>query len=444
MSTIREVVTIFVGQAGTQISNACWELFCLEHGIEPNGIFKKGYESHTHTSGDLCRAFFSQSQKGSFTPRTVVVDLEPTVIDEIRTGAYKELFHLDSLITGNEDAADNFARGYYSLGQEAIDITLDRIRKICENCSNLNAFIVFRSVGGGTGSGFTTLLLEQLSEDYAKKLKLDFAVYPAPNISTVIVEPYNSILTTHGSMDCVDCCFIVDNEALYDICARKLEIDGPTYTSLNRLQAQVVSNITASMRFESAVNSNLGEIQTNLIPFPRLHFPLMAYAPIVPSYKAAFNSNASVQQITSECFDPANHMVRCDPRIGAYMSCCLLYRGNIKSKNEINNAIGFLKGTKSIRFVNWTPTGFKTGLNCLPTITVPGGDLAPSKRTVANLSNNTAIRHAWTRLASKFDLMYQKKAFFHHYLAEGLEEGVFADARANISALLEDYIEVET
>ncbi|XP_070153600.1 tubulin alpha-2 chain [Polyergus mexicanus] len=439
MSAIREVVTIFVGQAGTQISNACWELFCLEHGIEPNGNFKK----ECCSTGNLFRSFFSESQKGLFTPRTVVVDLEPTVIDEIKTGAYKELFHLDSLITGNEDAADNFARGYYSLGQEAIDITLDRIRKICENCSNLNAFIVSRSVGGGTGSGFTTLLLEQLSEDYAKKLKLDFAVYPAPNISTVIVEPYNSVLTTHGTMDYVDCCFIVDNEALYDICARKLDVDRPTYTNLNRLQAQIVSNITASMRFESAVNWNLEEIKTNLIPFPRLHFPLMAYAPIIPSYKAAY-SNTSVQQITFDCFDPANHMVRCDPRIGVYMSCCLLYRGNIKSRNQIKNVISFQKNKKFIRFVDWIQTGFKSGLNCLPTVTVPGGDLGPSKRTVASLSNNTAIRHAWTRLASKFDLMYQKKAFFHHYLAEGMEESSFADARTNISALLKDYIEVET
>jgi len=62
--------------------------------------------------------------------------------------------------------------------------------------------------------------LEELSKDYPKKLKLDFAVYPAPNISTVIVEPYNAVLATHGAMDYVDCCFIVDNEALYDICAR--------------------------------------------------------------------------------------------------------------------------------------------------------------------------------------------------------------------------------
>lgn len=84
-------------------------------------------------------------------------------------------------------------------------------------------------------------------------------------------------------------------------------MNGPTYTSLNRLQAQIVSNITASMRFESAVNLNLEEIQTNLIPFPRLHFPLMAYAPIVPPYKATY-ANTSVQQITSDCFDPTNHV----------------------------------------------------------------------------------------------------------------------------------------
>lgn len=56
MSAIREVVTIFVGQAGTQISNACWELFCLEHGIEPNGNLKKKYSTGNFTS------FFSQTQ----------------------------------------------------------------------------------------------------------------------------------------------------------------------------------------------------------------------------------------------------------------------------------------------------------------------------------------------------------------------------------------------
>jgi hypothetical protein len=42
--------------------------------------------------------------------------------------------------------------------------------------------MVFHSVGGGTGSGFGSLLLERLSGDYGKKSKLDFCVYPSPQV----------------------------------------------------------------------------------------------------------------------------------------------------------------------------------------------------------------------------------------------------------------------
>ena len=54
--------------------------------------------------------------------------MEPTCIDEIRTGTYKELFHPENLISGKEDAANNFARGHYTIGREVIDLLLDRIR----------------------------------------------------------------------------------------------------------------------------------------------------------------------------------------------------------------------------------------------------------------------------------------------------------------------------
>jgi tubulin alpha len=67
---------------------------------------------------------------------------------------------------------------------------------------------------GGTGSGFTSLLMERLSIDYGKKSKLEFAIYPAPHISTAVVEPYNTVLTTHTTLEHSDCAFMVDNEAL--------------------------------------------------------------------------------------------------------------------------------------------------------------------------------------------------------------------------------------
>ena len=82
---------------------------------------------------------------------------------------------------------------------------------MADDCNGLQGFLIFHSFGGGTGSGFTSLLMERLSVEYAKKAKLEFAVYPAPQISTAVVEPYNSILTTHTTLEHSDCAFMVGN-----------------------------------------------------------------------------------------------------------------------------------------------------------------------------------------------------------------------------------------
>ncbi|PIK41584.1 putative tubulin alpha-1C chain-like isoform X2 [Apostichopus japonicus] len=189
--------------------------------------------------------------------------------DEVRTGTYRQLFHPEQLISGKEDAANNYARGHYTVGKELIDIVLNKIRKLADQCTGLQGFLIFHSFGGGTGSGFSSLLMERLSVDYGKKSKLEFAIYPAPQISTAVVEPYNSILTTHTTLEHSDCAFMVDNEAIYDICRRNLDIERPTYTNLNRLIGQIVSSITASLRFDGALNVDLTEFQTNLVPYPR-------------------------------------------------------------------------------------------------------------------------------------------------------------------------------
>jgi len=70
-------------------------------------------------------------------PRAVIVDLEPSVIDAIKTGPHRDLYHPEQLIWGKEDAANNYARGHYTIGKELIDPVLDRVRKLTENCSGL-------------------------------------------------------------------------------------------------------------------------------------------------------------------------------------------------------------------------------------------------------------------------------------------------------------------
>merc|ERR1712160_72896 len=168
-TTMREVISIHVGQAGIQVGNACWELFCLEHGIQPDGQMPS--DKTIGGGDDAFNTFFSETGAGKHVPRCVFLDLEPTVIDEVRTGTYRQLFH---------------------------------------------------PVGGGTGSGLGSLLLERLSVDYGKKSKLGFTVYPSPQVSTAVVEPYNSVLSTHSLLEHTDVAVMLDNEAIYDICRRQL------------------------------------------------------------------------------------------------------------------------------------------------------------------------------------------------------------------------------
>merc|ERR1712100_468649 len=142
---MRECISIQVGQAGCQIGNACWELYCLEHGIQPDGQMPS--DKTIGGGDDAFNTFFSETGAGKHVPRCVFVDLEPTVVDEIRTGTYRQLFHPEQLISGKEDAANNFARGHYTIGKEIVDLVLDRLRKLADNCTGLQGFMVFNACG---------------------------------------------------------------------------------------------------------------------------------------------------------------------------------------------------------------------------------------------------------------------------------------------------------
>lgn len=113
----------------------------------------------------------------------------------------------------------------------------------------------------------------------------------------------------------------------------------------------------ASLRFDGALNVDLREMQTNLVPYPRLHFPLVSYAPVVSTERVK-REHLTVNELTRECFEPNSHMLNCDVRLGHYMACCLLYRGDVVPK-DVNEAIAAIKAMRSVQRVRWCPTGFK-------------------------------------------------------------------------------------
>ncbi|KAI9983054.1 hypothetical protein PInf_006971 [Phytophthora infestans] len=380
---------------------------------------------------DAFNTFFSETGAGKHVPRAVFVDLEP--VSATKCAPY--------LPPALPPGADHFWQGrcrqqlracHYTIGKEIVDLVLDRIRKLADNCTGLQGFLVFNAVGGGTGSGLGALLLERLSVDYGRKSKLGFTIYPSPQVSTAVVEPYNSVLSTHSLLEHTDVAVMLDNEAIYDICRRSLDIERPTYTNLNRLIAQVISSLTASLRFDGALNVDVTEFQTNLVP---------SYAPVISAEKA-YHEQLSVAEITNSAFEPASMMAKCDPRHGKYMAACLMYRGDVVPK-DVNAAVATIQDQAHHPVRDWCPTGFKCGINYQPPTVVPGGDLARVQRAVCMISNTSAIAEVFSRIDHKFDLMYAKRAFVHWYVGEGMEEGEFSEAREDLAALEKDYEEGE-
>ena len=129
----------------------------------------------------FCKSYFQK-----FVPRALMVDLEPTVVDCIKTGRHKDLFDKDNILCWKESAADNYSRGHYTIGKEIINPVLESLRVLSENCSSLQGFLITHSFGGGTGSGFSSLILEKIAIEYGngkskqgihKCLHLPFLIY---------------------------------------------------------------------------------------------------------------------------------------------------------------------------------------------------------------------------------------------------------------------------
>jgi tubulin beta len=423
---MREIVHIQGGQCGNQIGAKFWEVISDEHGIGSNGTYEG---KNPNVQLDKINVYFNEAGVGKYVPRSVLVDLEPGTMDAIRSGPCGQLFRPDNFVFGQSGAGNNWAKGHYTEGAELIEPVLDVIRKEAEATDCLQGFQVCHSLGGGTGSGMGTLLISKIREEYPDRMLCTFSVVPSPKVSDTVVEPYNATLSVHQLVENADEVFCIDNEALYDICFRTLKLTTPTYGDLNHLVSNVMGGITCSLRFPGQLNADLRKLAVNLIPFPRLHFFMVGYAPLSSPAASSYN-NVTVAELTQQMFDSKNMMAASDPRQGRYLTASVIFRGGVSTK-DVDQQMLDMQNKNSRYFVEWIPNNIKTSV-C---------DVAPKghKMAATFIGNSTAIQELFKRVGEQFTAMFRRKAFLHWYTGEGMDEMEFTEAESNMNDLVSEY-----
>ncbi|MCL4146999.1 UNVERIFIED_CONTAM: hypothetical protein GTU68_046734 [Idotea baltica] len=307
-----EIITLQLGQCGNQIGFEFWKKLCAEHGISPDGIL----QDYATEGGDRKDVFFYQADDDHYIPRAVLMDLEPRVIHSIMNSPYAKIFTFPTkwISKHGGGAGNNWASGY-SQGDKLYEEVFDIIDREADGSDSLEGFTLCHSIAGGTGSGLGSYILEKLNDRFPKKLIQTYSVFPNQDeISDVVVQPYNSLLTLKRLTQNADCVVVLDNTALNRIAVDRLHIQNPSFSQINSLVSTIMSVSTATLRYPSYMNNDLIGLIAPLIPTPRLHFLMTGYTPLTTESEYVCLQVASVRKTTvldvmRRLLQPKNMMV---------------------------------------------------------------------------------------------------------------------------------------
>lgn len=362
----REIITIQVGQCGNQIGRAFWELLLEEHSLTKNqdqlfdsalSSFFKNYDKDGY---DISKK--TDKQINCLKARSIMVDSEEGVINQLFKSKIADLFDFESqVIQGVSGAGNNWAHGYYGYGGDYHEEIFDKIRKETEEADSLQCFLIFHSLGGGTGSGLGSYITEKLKDDYPEIYNFNASVFPS-NDDDVVTSPYNCAFSTQKLIEFSDCVFPIDNDSLQNLTkgiglGDSKEDRKKVFNKMNNIIAHLLSNLTSSMRFPGRLNVDLNEITMNLVPFPKLHFLLSSMSPLKMLLQK--KQPRHLNQIFKDILLPENQLVDCRPTKGTYLAIGLLLRGNI-AFSEVSYNIEQIK--KKANMIWWNREGFKFGI----------------------------------------------------------------------------------
>jgi tubulin epsilon len=143
--------------------------------------------------------------------RAVLIDSEEGVLSHVLRSKLGELFSGGHFIKDNSGAGNNWAVGYNEYGPKHHEALLDEFHAAAEKCDSLQSFFMMHSLGGGTGSGLGSYVLEMLADHFPSVYRFTTSVFPQED-DDVVTSPYNSILALDKLVEHAHCVMPFDNQ----------------------------------------------------------------------------------------------------------------------------------------------------------------------------------------------------------------------------------------
>ena len=380
-------------------------------------------EEFAADGADRKDVFFYQADDLQYVPRAILVDLEPRVINSIRTSRYKNLYNPENIFVHKEGggAGNNWAHGY-SQGEAVMEEILDMIDREVNGSESLEGFTLCHSIAGGTGSGMGSLLLERLAERYPKKLIQTYSVFPnQQETADVVVQPYNSLLTMKRLTLHADAVVVLDNTALNRIAVDRLHLTNPTFSETNSIVSTVMATSTSTLRYPGYMNNDLVGILSSLIPTPRAHFLITSYTPLTIDRHTSSIRRTSVLDVMRRLLQTKNLMVSANTHRGAYLSILNIIQGEVEP-GQVHQAVQRVRERRMANFIDWGPASIQVALS-------QKSPYLPSAHRVSGLmmANHTGVAGLFSKVLKQYDRLKQRSAFINVYqkekmFSDGLEE----------------------
>lgn len=453
LSRTMSVVTVQLGQCGNQIGT---QLFSTLYDDATNPTSPPAYRQVA-----LDRFFYrNEDTPGSrdLQARAVLVDMESKVVQHCLVDARKGgnwTYDQKCVYAEKRGSGNNWANGYLHHAPRAMTAILDQVRRQAECCDYLDGFLMLMSVAGGTGSGVGAKLTEYLHDTYPHATLVNPIVWPYSS-GEVIVQDYNSLLTTAHLQSSCDAILLLQNQQFHKVCSQLLHLKEVALSDINKvISHSLASALQPAVPFDAHLPTHdnmmygrcrLSTLASFLCPHAHFKFLSVKTIPQMPDSSHAYSrymwagllkhlrqmliTDSATDEGMDWCLAPPTAPIaggRGQHNINTSLANLLVLRGN-----ELDSVETSALSDRGL-YSKYSPA------SCTCSVWCADHAFNRYEKCCTVVSNSQSCVGPLERVCAKAWNMYSSRAYLHQYEKYGFTDEDFVSSFVAVEQILKDY-----